>query len=156
MSRRRRWYPVPGKGRGVCQPRASNRCGAMGPRGPSRATVVRPLVVMLRRRDGTRDGDRRGAGKRRRCRAQGIAPGERKRGQIYFYASFLLPFAPMPRTARIILPNLPHHVMQGEWERIREAIQRGQLTGGNRFVADVARKIGRRVERRGRGRPVNK
>ena len=59
-----------------------------GPAGPGRAIVVGPLVVMLRRRDGTRDGDRRGAGKRRRCHAQGIAPGERKRGQIYFYDSF--------------------------------------------------------------------
>ena len=62
----------------------------------------------------------------------------------------------MPRTATILLPDLPHHAMQGEWEQIREAIQRGQLTGGKRFVADVARNIGRRVERRGRGRPVNK
>ena len=47
-------------------------------------------------------------------------------------------------------------IPDGEWERIREAIQRGQLTGGNRFVEDVTREIGRRVERRGRGRPVNK
>ncbi len=47
-------------------------------------------------------------------------------------------------------------IPEGEWEQIREAIQRGQLTGGNRFGEDVARKIGRRVERRGRGRPVNK
>ena len=35
----------------------------------------------------------------------------KKRGQIYLYDSFLLPFAPLPRTARIIVPNLPHHVM---------------------------------------------
>ncbi len=47
-------------------------------------------------------------------------------------------------------------IPEGEWEQIREAMQRGQLTGGNRFVEDVARTIGRRVERRGRGRPVNK
>ncbi len=47
-------------------------------------------------------------------------------------------------------------IPEGEWEQIREAMQRGQLTGGNRFGEDVARKIGRRVERRGRGHPVNK
>ncbi len=34
-----------------------------------------------------------------------------KRGQIYLYDSFLLPFAPLPHPARIIVPNLPHHVM---------------------------------------------
>ena len=48
-------------------------------------------------------------------------------------------------------------IPEGEWEQIREAMQRGQLTGRNRFVEDVARKIGRRVERRGRGaRLINK
>ncbi len=36
---------------------------------------------------------------------------------------------------------------------MRETIQRGQLTGGGRFIDEVVRKIGRRVERRGRGRP---
>ena len=44
-------------------------------------------------------------------------------------------------------------VPDGEWEQIRAAIQCGQLTGGDRFVDEVARKLGRRVERRGRGRP---
>lgn len=34
----------------------------------------------------------------------------------------------------------------GEWELIREAVQRGQLTGNDRFTQEV--------ERRGRGRPV--
>ena len=47
-------------------------------------------------------------------------------------------------------------IPEGEREQMGEAIQRGQLTGGNRFVEDVARKIGRPVERRGRGRPVHK
>ncbi len=47
-------------------------------------------------------------------------------------------------------------IPEGEWEQMREAIQRRQLTGGNRFVEEVAKTIGRRVERRGRGRPVNK
>jgi putative transposase len=41
----------------------------------------------------------------------------------------------------------------GEWELIREAVQRGQLTGSARFTEEVAAILGRRVERRGRGRP---
>jgi putative transposase len=41
----------------------------------------------------------------------------------------------------------------GEWELIRGAARRGQLTGTDRFTADVAQIIGRRVERRARGRP---
>lgn len=41
-----------------------------------------------------------------------------------------------------------------EWESIRDAIKRSQLTGANRFMDDVAKNIGRRVHRRGQGRPV--
>jgi putative transposase len=41
----------------------------------------------------------------------------------------------------------------GEWEIIRQAVQRLQLTGSNRFVEEVAKKIGSRVEFRGQGRP---
>lgn len=41
----------------------------------------------------------------------------------------------------------------GEWELIREAVQRGQLTGTARFVDEVAAIIGRRIERRKQGRP---
>lgn len=41
----------------------------------------------------------------------------------------------------------------GEWELIREAVQRGQLTGTDRFTDEVADILGRRVERRGQGRP---
>lgn len=44
-------------------------------------------------------------------------------------------------------------IPEGEWERIRHAIQRGQLTGGERFIHTVAKRVGRRVEFRGRGRP---
>lgn len=42
----------------------------------------------------------------------------------------------------------------GEWDLIREALQRGQLTGSNRFVDEVERIIGRRMQRRGPGRPA--
>jgi putative transposase len=41
----------------------------------------------------------------------------------------------------------------GEWERIRQAVQGGHLTGGMKFMEDVAAKIGRRVECRRPGRP---
>ena len=47
-------------------------------------------------------------------------------------------------------------VPEGEWDRIREAVQRGQLTGSKRFVDEVADKIRRRIEQRGRGRPRKK
>lgn len=45
-------------------------------------------------------------------------------------------------------------IPDGEWSLIREAVQRGQLTGSERFTEEVAGILGRRVERRGRGRPV--
>lgn len=45
-------------------------------------------------------------------------------------------------------------IPSGEWELIREAVQRGQLTGSTRFTDEVAAILGRRVERRGRGRPA--
>ena len=47
-------------------------------------------------------------------------------------------------------------IPDGEWEAIRQAIQRGQLTGQGRFAGEVERKIGRRLEHRGRGRPRKK
>jgi putative transposase len=42
-----------------------------------------------------------------------------------------------------------------EWALIRAAVQRGQLTGNRAFTAQVAATIGRRIERRRRGRPPN-
>jgi putative transposase len=44
-------------------------------------------------------------------------------------------------------------VPDGEWEFLREAVRRNQLTGNDRFVDQVSKAIGRRVERRGPGRP---
>lgn len=41
----------------------------------------------------------------------------------------------------------------GEWEQIRQSLQRGQLTGSNRFVDEIEQKTERRVEFRGQGRP---
>jgi len=36
---------------------------------------------------------------------------------------------------------------------IRQSLQRGQLTGSSRFVDEIEKKIARRVEFRGQGRP---
>lgn len=44
-------------------------------------------------------------------------------------------------------------IPRGEWDLIRESIQRGQLTGSHRFVDQVEAIIGRRIEHRKQGRP---
>jgi len=44
-------------------------------------------------------------------------------------------------------------IPEGEWELIRQSLQRGQLTGSARFVEEIEQKIERRVEFRGPGRP---
>ena len=44
-------------------------------------------------------------------------------------------------------------VPTGEWALIREALQRGQLTGNTRFIDEVAAILGRRIEHRKPGRP---
>jgi hypothetical protein len=41
----------------------------------------------------------------------------------------------------------------GEWELIREALQREQLTGTERFSDEIETIIGRRIENRKQGRP---
>jgi putative transposase len=54
------------------------------------------------------------------------------------------------RYARFVREAIP----AGEWELIQEALQRGQLTGNARFVEEVERIIGRRIEHRRPGRPA--
>lgn len=44
-------------------------------------------------------------------------------------------------------------VSDAEAELIRQAARRNQLTGGGRFIDEIEKKMGRRVEMRGRGRP---
>ena len=44
-------------------------------------------------------------------------------------------------------------IPDGEWELIRSAAARGQLTGSGRFVEEIERITGRRIEHRGQGRP---
>ncbi len=48
---------------------------------------------------------------------------------------------------------LEEAIPSGEWELIGESVKRGQLTGNVRFAEAVAQIIGRRIERRGPGRP---
>lgn len=45
-------------------------------------------------------------------------------------------------------------IPDGEWTLIREAVQRGQLTGRERFVDQVEAILGRRIEKRAPGRPA--
>ena len=47
-------------------------------------------------------------------------------------------------------------IPQGEWELIRTAVRRGQLTGNEAFIAEVAAVLGRRIAVRGPGRPSGK
>ncbi|MBI5462303.1 MAG: transposase [Gammaproteobacteria bacterium] len=54
------------------------------------------------------------------------------------------------RYRQFLLESIP----PGEWALIREAVQRGQLTGTSRFVDQVEDILGRRIERRSPGRPV--
>jgi len=51
---------------------------------------------------------------------------------------------------------LDEGVPSAQRELIREAVQRGQLTGGPRFSKDIGGVLGRPMERRGRGRPRKK
>jgi putative transposase len=44
-------------------------------------------------------------------------------------------------------------IPEGEWELIRSATQRGQLTGGSKFYDLVAERLGQRIEVRKPGRP---
>jgi putative transposase len=44
-------------------------------------------------------------------------------------------------------------IPEGEWRLIRQALQRGQLTGSERFTDQVEAMVRRRIEHRGRGRP---
>ena len=44
-------------------------------------------------------------------------------------------------------------ISEEETEQIRRAVQRGQLTGTDKFVEEIAAKVGRRIEFRGQGRP---
>ena len=39
------------------------------------------------------------------------------------------------------------------FQLIQQALQRGQLTGTNRFVEQVEHRLGQRIEHRGQGRP---
>jgi putative transposase len=44
-------------------------------------------------------------------------------------------------------------IPEGEWQLLREAVQRGQLTGHSHFVDKVEEILGKRIEKRLPGRP---
>ena len=44
-------------------------------------------------------------------------------------------------------------IADGEWSLIRDTVQCGQLTGTDRFVEKVEAILGKRIEKRSRGRP---
>ena len=43
-------------------------------------------------------------------------------------------------------------ISDGEWQLIRCAVSRGQSTGGERFIEEIQKITGRRLEYKGRGR----
>ncbi len=47
-------------------------------------------------------------------------------------------------------------IPDGEWAFIQEAVARGQLTGNGRYIEEVKKIIGRRIEHRRPGRPKTK
>ena len=51
--------------------------------------------------------------------------------------------------SRFVMSSVPAE----EAELIRTAVRRNQLTGNTRFVDEIEQRLGRRIERRGRGRP---
>ncbi|MHB1679569.1 MAG: transposase [bacterium] len=53
------------------------------------------------------------------------------------------------------LKFIGENIPSGESEFIRTALKREQLTGNSRFIDAVEQIVGRRVERRGQGRPFN-
>ncbi len=44
-------------------------------------------------------------------------------------------------------------IPENEWQLIRAATQRGQLTANRKFEQEISKKLGRRIESRGPGRP---
>ena len=55
-----------------------------------------------------------------------------------------------PRYREFLRAAIP----EGAWSLIREAVQRGQFTDTDRFVAQVETILGKRIEDRSRGRPL--
>ena len=47
-------------------------------------------------------------------------------------------------------------IPDGERDLIRSAVKRGQLTGREGFVEQIRQITGRRIEHRGRGRPLKR
>lgn len=54
---------------------------------------------------------------------------------------------------RRYIESVNNSIPTSEWDIIRQAVQRGQLTGSSRFIEEVEDKIGKRIEFRSQGRP---
>ena len=48
---------------------------------------------------------------------------------------------------------LRESIPSNEWMLIRDSLQRGQLTGSAKFIGEIEKIAGIRIEQRGRGRP---
>ncbi len=64
----------------------------------------------------------------------GLSVDPKKRGALY---------------AEWVSDNIP----DGEWDQISLALQRGQLTGNQKFIDEIEKRTARRIEFRGPGRP---
>lgn len=58
--------------------------------------------------------------------------------------------------ARAYTRFVSQRTADAELSLIREALQRNQLTGGSRFIADIEVKIGRRLSAKAQGRPTRR
>lgn len=58
-----------------------------------------------------------------------------------------------PERARRYAAYVRRVVSAEEEKLIRQAVRRNQLTGDERFIDEIAERVGRRIELRGRGRP---
>lgn len=84
------------------------------------------------------------------CRSRlGLASGSCPDEDPCYRALGPTPAARAARYRRFLRGAIPKE----EWRVIRDALQRGQLTGSGRFAEEVGRILGRRIPNRGRGRP---
>lgn len=91
-----------------------------------------------------------------RWSSYGSKCGEREQALLDFDPCYLeLSDSPLLRAkkyAQWVAETTP----EGELELIRGSLQRGQLTGSNRFVEEIERKLEKRIDFRKQGRPKNK
>jgi putative transposase len=67
--------------------------------------------------------------------------------------AFLALAADEPQRKRAYEKWVLSSIPEGEWERIRESVERGHLTGTRKLEDEVAERLGVRLEMRKPGRP---